>query len=204
MATPAAAPTPSHPTPRRSPLGAVAARRRSPLWRRTDTLRSRLRVLLVLALTAAAALSALLALGLYHGDRAAVARYRTTHHQVQAVALANATQKSSAVGGGFTVPVRWTTASGATHQAAAAADSTTVTGDQVTVWLDNTGQVTAPPTGAADSAATAVLLGSLTLTGSGTLILAGNAYTRARLNRTDLHNWDRDWEQTEPTWTRRK
>lgn len=204
MATPAAAPTPSHPAPRRSPLGAAVARRRSPLWRRTDTLRSRLCTLLVLGLTAVAALSALLALGLYQSDRATAARYLATHHEVQAVAVADATQKSGASAAGFTVQVRWTGATGTTHQAATNTDATTVTGDKVTVWLDSSDHVTPPPATAADSAATAILLGSLTLIGGATLILAGNAYTRARLNRTDLRNWDRDWEHTEPTWTRRK
>ncbi|MFC1432154.1 hypothetical protein ACEZDB_16015 [Streptacidiphilus sp. N1-3] len=204
MAAPAAAPTPSHPAPRRSPFGAALARRHNPLWRRTDTLRDRLRVLLVLALTATAAVSVLLALGLYQHDRAHALRYAATLHRTQAVALSDADQQSGGLGADFTALVRWTGPTGAERQARAAADPGTVTGDRVTVWLDRAGQVAAPPTSAADSSGRATLLGCLALTGGGALVLAGSALTRTCLNRVDLRNWDRAWAAAEPAWTGRK
>jgi len=204
MAAPAAAPTPSHPVPRRSPFGAALARRHNLLWRRTDTLRGRLRVLLVLAFTVTAALSTLIALGLYQGDRAHSLRHAATLHQARAVALTGADQQRGGTDAGFTALVRWTGPSGTQQRARAAVDPGTIAGDKVTVWLDRADRVAAPPTSAADSAGRATLFGCLALSGGGTLVLAGGSLARSRLNRTDLRNWDRDWEDTEPAWTQRK
>lgn len=204
MATPAAAPTPSQPAPHRSRLGARAARRHNPLWRRTDTLRGRLRVLLAITLATTAALSALLALGLYHDDRASALRYAATLHRTTAVALTDADQNHGGFGAGSTAVLSWTSPSGSRHQARAATAASTLTGDKVTVWLTRADQVVAPPTSVADSTGRAILLGSLTLLGSGTLVLAGGTLARSRLSRADLRNWELDWQHTEPTWTRRK
>jgi hypothetical protein len=204
MATPAAAPTPSHPAPRRSRFGAAAARRHNPLWRRTDSLRSRLRALLVLGLVASAGLSVLVALALYQDDRSASHRYAATLHQVQAVAVSDADQQHGGLGGDFSAVVRWTDPSGKAHQTRAAADPATLTGDKVAVWLDSTDQVAAPPTNVADSAGKAVVLGSLALVTAATLVSAMGSVARSRLNQADIRNWDREWEKTEPAWTRRK
>ncbi|MHA6758440.1 Rv1733c family protein [Streptacidiphilus sp. PAMC 29251] len=205
MAIPAAVPGPSHhPAQRRSGLSAFLAHRHNPLWRRTDTLRGRLRALVLLGLAVAAGLSALGALGLYQHDRGHAQRYAARLHQVPAVALTAANQRSVGVGAGFTALVRWTDASGRTHQAQASVDpGTTAAGDRVTVWLDHAQRVSAPPTTAADSTGRAILLGGLLLAGSGSLVLTAGTLARAQLNRTDLRNWDRDWQHIEPTWSRR-
>ena len=204
MATPAAAPTPSHPAPRRSRLGAVVGRRHNPLWRRTDTLRSRLRVLLALAVTATVALAALLALGFYHDDRASAVQQASALHRTQAVALTDADQDHGGYGANFTALLRWTDPSGATHQGRAAVDAATVAGTSVPVWLNSAGQVSAPPTTVADSTGKAILLGGLVLVSGGSLVLAGSSLARSRLSRADLRNWEREWKEIEPTWTRRK
>jgi hypothetical protein len=204
MATPAAAPTPSHPAPRRSPLARAAARRHNPLWRQTDTWRSRIRLLLVLGLTGAAALSALFALAHYQDNRTAAQRTAATLHQVRAVALSDADQLHPGLGSTFTAQVRWTAANGTVQQARAGVDATTATGDHVTVWLDHKGQATAAPTSASDSAANAILLGLLALSTSTIVLLAGDAFARARMANADLRRWDQDWERTAPGWTSRR
>lgn len=204
MATSAAAPTPSHPAPRRSRLGAAVARRHNPLWRRTDTLRSRLRVLLVLAVTATAALAALLAVGFYHQDRAAAQRQAAALHRTQAVALTDADQGHGGYGAGFSAVLRWTDPSGATRQGRAAVDAATVTGAGVPVWLDSADRPTAPPTTAADSTSMAILLGGLVLVTGASLVLAGASLARSRLGRADLRDWEREWNRIEPAWTRRR
>ena len=203
MATPATAPTPSpQPVPHRSRLGAAVARRRNPLWRRTDTLRARLRALLVLALAATAALSALAALGLYQGDRDHAHRYAAVHQRTRAVALTAADHSST--GSGFSALVRWTGPTGTGQRALATVDPGTVPGDRVTVWLDHADRVAAPPAGIGDSVGRAVLFGGLGLVGTGSLVLAGGSLARNRLNRVDARDWDRDWKDTEPAWSRRK
>ncbi|MFC1405522.1 MULTISPECIES: hypothetical protein [Streptacidiphilus] len=202
MATPAAAPTPAQPAPRRSRLGIALARRHNPLWRRTDALRARLRMLLIAALIVITALAALLALGLYRSDRAAAGRYAATLHRVQAVALADADQQHPVDGARFTAEVRWTDASGA-HQARAAAGATTLRGDPVTVWVDAAGSPSSAPRSEAYSTGKAAMVGSLVWISVTSGALAVATLRRRRLGQVDLERWTREWEDVEPVWTRR-
>ena len=202
MATPAAAPVPAQPAPRRSRLGIVLARRHNPLWRRTDVLRARLRILLTATLIAITALGALLALGLYRSDRAAAERYAATVHRVHAVALTDADQQHSVGGANFTAQVRWNDTAGP-HQARVAAVATTLKGDPVTVWVNAAGAPSSRPRTEAYSTAKAAMVGSLSWVGATSGALAAATLRRRRLSQTDLQGWAREWEDVEPVWTRR-
>lgn len=203
MATPAAAPVPAQPAPHRSRLGIALSRRHNPLWRRTDALRARLRIALIVALTAITAVGAVLALALYRSDRSAAEHYAATMHQVQAVALTDADQQHPVGGANFTAQVRWTDTAG-THQARVAADASTVKGNPVAVWLNAAGTPSTPPRSEADSAGKAVLIGILGWSGTATAALATAALGRRRLAQADLNRWEQEWQDTEPQWTRRR
>jgi hypothetical protein len=56
----------------------------------------------------------------------------------------------------------------------------------------------------ADSAATAALVSSLSLIGVASVVVAGGALARARLDRADQAAWDAEWEVYEPLWSRRR
>ena len=202
MATPAAAPIPAQPAPRRSRLGIALARRHNPLWRPTDALRARLRLLLTAALIAITALAALIALGLYRSDHAAAERYAATLHRVQAVALTDADQQHPVDGARFTAQVRWNDAAGA-HQALVAATATTLRGDPVTVWVDAAGAPSSPPRTVAYSAGKAAMVGSLGWVAATSGALAVATLRRRRLVQADLERWTQEWEDIEPVWTRR-
>jgi hypothetical protein len=180
------------------------ARRHNPLWRSTDSWRSRLRVLLVLCLAVAVGLSVLLAFAHYQVDRAGAQRVAATLHEVHAVALTDADRLHSLPDAVFTAEVRWTAPGGASQQARAGVKPTTAAGDRVTVWLDRNGHPATPPTSTADSAGNAAFLGLLVLIGSTSVLMAGGAFARARLASADMCHWEQDWQQVAPEWTGRK
>ena len=202
MATPAAAPTPAQPAPRRSRLAIVLARRHNALWRRTDALRARLRILTIATLIAITALGAVLALALYRGDRAAAERYAATLHRVQAVALTDADQQHPVGGANFTAQVRWNDTAGP-HQARVAAGATTLKGDPVTVWVNAAGTPSPAPRSEAYSAGKAAMVGSLSWVAVTSGALAAATLRRRRLGQVDLDRWAEEWEHIEPVWTRR-
>ncbi|MBC3841565.1 hypothetical protein GXW82_18690 [Streptacidiphilus sp. 4-A2] len=110
MATPAAAPDPRAPVPGPPAFGAGLARHRNPLWRRTDSLRWWLRVLLVLGMAAALLVALLIALLQYHATRAETLRHDAELRPVQAVVLSVPVAPPAplaSAGSGPTALVRW-------------------------------------------------------------------------------------------------
>jgi hypothetical protein len=148
-------------------------------------------------------MSALLALALFQGDRASVARYAAGLHRVEGVAVTDAGQPQTGAGTTYHAEVRWTDPAGATHRADAVVDATTTAGAKVTVWLDHADRPRTPPTGVVDSAGKAAFLGAVTLICAGAVVLGAGSAARTRLNRADLLEWDQEWELVEPAWTRR-
>ena len=119
MATPAATPTPPFPAGRRSRLDTALARRRNPLWRPSDSLRNRLRVLLVVGLLASVGLSVGFALAVYRGDRATALRRGAELHSVQAVLLTAPGRAPAAADSGAepTAVAGWSEPDGTVHRA---------------------------------------------------------------------------------------
>ncbi|MEY9964143.1 uncharacterized membrane protein YidH (DUF202 family) [Streptacidiphilus sp. MAP12-16] len=200
MAAPEAAPTPPFPTQRRSRLGAARARHRSPLRRRNDTLRTWLRTSMVLGLLTAASLSALIGLLSYQTHRATAVRHEGQLHKVQALALTDATRSQ---GNATAARIRYTDLVGAVHEARLTVPATTAQGDRFPLWLNDRNQASTPPDSLADSASAAVCLGVLTLIGTAIVIVAAQTLARARLERTNLRHWEREWLQIEPAWSHR-
>ena len=204
MATPAATPIPSFPAGRRSRLGTALARRRNPLWRPSDSLRSRLRVLFVVGLLASVGLSAGFALALYRDDRAAALRQDAQLHSVQAVVL-TAPDKAPASDPGedSAAQVRWSEPSGAVRQASVSVPDTATVGTRVQLWLDTAGKVSAAPVAAGDSATSAAFLGILLLLGSAGFVTGAHGALRTWADRTDEHHWEQHWRLLEPVWSQR-
>ncbi len=204
MASTESAPVPPRPRRKLSRLAGVSARRHSPLRRTSDTLRFWLRTLLVLGLVAVAAVSAAVGLADYHHERAAAALEAARLHRVQAVATTDAAQPTGpAVGyADATATVRWTYPADVPHQESASVPSGTVSGQQVTLWLDTAGRPADPPASPALSADNADFLAASCWIGfSGTLI-AGVALGQRLVNNADLRRWEQEWKRVEPQWTR--
>jgi hypothetical protein len=162
VTTPSATPTPPFPEHRRSRLGTALDLRRNPLWRPSDSLRSRLRVLLVIGLLASVGLSTgFAALARYRDDRAAELRRDAHLHSVQAVILtAPGRAPANDPAAGATAQVRWDGQGGTVHQATLAVPESAAVGARIQLWLDSTGKVGAAPVTAEASAAWAAFLDS--------------------------------------------
>lgn len=184
----------------------MSERRGNPLLRRTDRQRGRLRVLLVLGLVAAVALAALVGVFSYRSERLAARHEAVGLRQVQAVELSDAVPSAPGISPGYTARVRWSdpTGAGTVRQAVAAVPATGTVGSRVPVWVDAAGQVRSAPAPAGVSAADSVFFGSVAL-----VVLAPSAVIAwyladGRLDRIDQRNWEREWQQVEPEWTRRR
>ncbi|MEY9968272.1 hypothetical protein ABIA33_006356 [Streptacidiphilus sp. MAP12-16] len=204
MATPAATPTPPFPARWQSRLGTALALRRNPLWRYSDSLRSRLRVGLVLGLLAAVGLSAFFALHQYRQDRANELRRDAHLHSVQALVLtAPATPPAASAYAGVTAQVRWSELSGASHGASVTVPDNATVGARVPLWVDTADQISAPPVTAGDSATSAAYLALLLAAGSVAVLLAIHRVVRGWVDRTDVAHWEQDWRLFEPAWSHR-
>jgi hypothetical protein len=198
-----ATPTPL-PAGRRSRVGSVLARRRNPLWRPSDSLRRRLRILFVVGLLTSMGLSAAFALTLYREDRTAALRRDAQLHSVQAVVL-KAPGKAPAddADARSSVPVRWTAPGGVTHEVSAEVPDSATVGTRLQLWLDSAGQVGGPPVSAGESAISVAYLGLLLLLGTTGLVTGAHGALRAWADRTDEHHWGQDWRLFEPRWSQR-
>jgi len=204
MATPAATPTPPFPAGRRSRLGNALARRRNPLWRPSDSLRSRLRALIVIGLLASVGVSAGFALALYRDDRAAALRRDAQLHSVQAVLVtAPSRAPASDPDAQSAARVRWSAPGGTAREASVDVWDGAVVGNRIQLWLDATGKVSAAPVTAGDSVTSAAYLGVLCLLCSLGLVTSADSAVRAWADRTDENHWERDWRLFEPVWSHR-
>ncbi|MEY9875595.1 hypothetical protein ABH931_005099 [Streptacidiphilus sp. MAP12-33] len=200
MATPAAAPRPSVPAPRRSRLALARARHRSLLRRRTDRWRTALVQLQVLAAVAAAALCALIGLSTYQQGHAHAVQQVQRLRPVQAKVLG---RPYAAGVGGEVAEIHWTGTDGKAHQGVAGVPASSGVGDNVGIWLDSSGNPAPAPASSQDVIGTAVLTGTLCVLGAWGLVLSAGSVARFRLDRHDETAWDAEWQVYEPLWTRR-
>ncbi|MBF9067028.1 Rv1733c family protein [Streptacidiphilus fuscans] len=216
MATPAAAPRPSAPAPRRSRLARLGrlvslvglvdlARglpgRPSVLRRRTDTWRSVLLELRILGVLAALAVGALVGMSVYQQGRAHALEQARNLRPVQARIVS---RPSPTGDGGDVAQVTWTASDGTVQQAVTGVPAADGVGDHVGIWLDASGQPVAAPTSVVNIAGTAVLVGLLVTVGAGVVVESAGALARWHLDRRDEETWETEWQVVEPVWSRRR
>ena len=198
-----ATPTP-FPAGRRSGVGSALARRRNPLWRPSDSLRRRLRILFVVGLLTSVGLSAAFALTLYREDRTAALRRDAQLDSVQAVVLkAPGRAPADDLDARSSVPVRWTAPGGVTHEVSAEVPDSATVGTRIQLWVDSTGKVSGPPVSAGESAVSVAYLGLLLLLGTTGFVTAAHGALRTWVDRTDERHWGQDWWLFEPMWSQR-
>jgi hypothetical protein len=202
MATPEAVPNAPRPAGGRPRAASRLVQYRNPLWRGSDSARSLLRALYVLALGCAAVLCVLVALHQYQADRAETARYQARLHEVHAVALSDAVE--TGINAPYRVEVRWTDASGATHEGPTVAPNTTVKGSTVRVWLTAADRPAAVPATVGETASDAAAVGLILLASSALLLTTAHAVLRVLADRADLYRWEREWQLVEPAWSHRR
>jgi hypothetical protein len=133
---------------------------------------------------------------------------RTQHadrHRVTATLLARAPFPVAGAGSpAFKTPVlaQWRTAQGPLRSGVITAAPGTAAGSTVTIWTDNSGNLTRPPIRHADAVAS--------VWGSVFLVLALFAATAAgvtalihrRFDRRRFEQWEQEWTLVEPDWSR--
>ncbi|MEU1573432.1 hypothetical protein ABZ519_20175 [Streptomyces collinus] len=150
--------------------------------------------------------------GLYAGLAAADAvqrsaeRQRTERREVSAVLVEDAKDKAPARAAGNTrvwPTVRWTAPDGSTRTDEARVPATSRAGDRVSVWIDTSGDLTAPPLTDGQARSHAAAGGLLIATGAGGIALAAVSVARFHLNQRRMRQWAVEWEHIDTRWGRK-
>ena len=100
------------------------------------------------------------------------------------------------------VAARWALPDGTFREAPVTADLGASAGEGVTVWLDESDALVAPPVTPADATSTGVGVGVGVWLIAVTLLAAGYLLARHLLDRARRAAWDREWERVGQDWTR--
>jgi hypothetical protein len=178
---------------------------RSPLRRRVDRVEALLRLGTVMLALLMIPVAVGLGTAVRDASEHAAAERRAELQQVRAQALEDAFAGTSVVPGQISWPIRvaWQDAQGVERQGIAEGPVGTRAGADVTIWLDPTGRIVAPPRQPGDSTALgvsaglgAVIVSWLAL--SGLFVLA-----RRPLDRRRADDVDREWAEVSRRWTGR-
>ncbi|QYX75914.1 Rv1733c family protein [Streptomyces akebiae] len=153
-----------------------------------------------------------LAGGLYAGLAGADAvqrsadRQRTERREVPAALVEDAKGQVPARAAGdprVWATVRWTAPDGSARTGKARVPATSPAGEQVTVWIDKSGHLTAPPLTDGQARSHAAAGGLLVAVGAGGIVLAAVSVARFHLNQRRMRQWAVEWERIDTRWGRK-
>ncbi len=135
---------------------------------------------------------------------AAADRQRAALHEVTAKTLEGTELDAPTAPGEVMsrVQVGYVDQHGVSHEGLTSVLIGTKAGVDVPVWLDQSGQMVAPPRSPSDSAAMGSMIGLLTITGSWLLIWVAFRLARIPLDRRRARAWDSEWRYVATRWTR--
>ncbi|GAA3475851.1 Rv1733c family protein [Streptomyces yanii] len=181
-------------------------RRRNPLQRTADRVRSRwLAASVVFALVA---VFCGVAVGIKVWDADSVtAQHEARHrHQVTATTVSKAEGRLPARFAGAseaTARAFWEYPASVPHTDTIAVTPNTPVGRTVTLWVDDSGRMSTAPHSRGDRALQAAAAGACAM---GVVALSAGLVVRLRLRRVEtrsLAHWDEEWERVEPRWSGR-
>ncbi|MGW1200304.1 Rv1733c family protein [Streptomyces sp. NPDC002536] len=196
-----------HSAPGSGPAGHGPGGGEDTLWRPSDRLQARLNAcltaLLLLALpTAAPAVGR----AVYDAQLHTVRAQAADRHQVtgRLTAHPQGTPQSLSVTGVRLddAPVSWTDAAGRKHTSTAKVATGTPTGASVRIWVDRSGSVTDPPMPVESAVLTGWVAGGMTASALIVLSLGARAAVAALLDRRRYAQWEAEWTELEPKWSR--
>ncbi|GAA4552797.1 Rv1733c family protein [Pseudonocardia xishanensis] len=139
-----------------------------------------------------------------HGDVVERARTETVGRtEVTAVVTESALFSAGPGTTWVTVPVRWTSADGAVHEATAVEPAPVLAGTPVAVWVDGAGAVVPTPVQADDATPVAITAGFSVLVFGVAAVLLLHRLLDGVLLRMAGREWDREWRSVGPRWTGR-
>ncbi len=166
---------------------------RPPLARATDRIQA-WAVITGMALLVAAAYPALSVGHLGYAVRAREIAVEAAHrHPVEATALDDSVIDPAEVDSTsttFLAPVRWTTRGGV-HDTTAKVDGPVRTGDTVRIWLDDQGELTAPPLTDEDARVDALATTALVWLTMAAIVIGALLGLRSTIGRARDRSWDR-------------
>jgi hypothetical protein len=179
--------------------------RRNPLRRRCDVLE---------AWTGAAAAVLIAAGAPAAGAATAIAvedselRQSQGTHQATAVLTENAGKAvenpyTGSIGKVLTT-VRWTAPDGSARTGEARVEPGSRAGSTTRVWLDGNGDLQQNRLTPEQAEAQGVVFGTVAAAGACALVLGGRWAVRVRIDRHRAAAWDREWEETGPSWGHRR
>ncbi|GHD86280.1 Rv1733c family protein [Streptomyces naganishii] len=99
--------------------------------------------------------------------------------------------------------VRWTGQDGTPHTGQARVRPGSAVGTPVTVWTDSGGRLVTRPATAAQAHTRAVMIGALVGVSAAAVPFVAGRVVRGRLERRRLDQWDTEWTDFGPTWSRK-
>jgi hypothetical protein len=197
--------------PRRVRLARALGLDHNPLRRRTDRVLAWFRIAMVAVFLAGGPLAATAAGNWMHGAAVSEARVQAAaKHSTGAVLLQRSPLLPPPIVGmlraGSQTPVlaRWKGADGAARTGEVLARPGLAAGSPVTIWLSDSGQLTAPPLQPDQITERTVATALLALAVLALLVLAVLRLARAIADRRRLAAWDAAWTAVAPEWTRRR
>lgn len=169
---------------------------RNPLRRGVDRIESMIVLIVVLAGLLMVPAGVALGGAVRGASEHAAAQRRAALTEVPARTLADSEQIPAGLGQVLSrVHVGWTDANGVVHEGWTLVSIGVRSGTDMTIWLDQSGAIVAPPSPPDDSAALGGAVG-LTAVLAGWMLLAGlNRLALVPLNRRRSRDWEREWEQ---------
>ncbi|TKA09454.1 Rv1733c family protein [Actinacidiphila oryziradicis] len=175
--------------------------RHNPLRRRSDVAEAWVvlttAVLMAVGVPLAGALSAA---GVGH----ALLSQRQNRHRTSAVLTEDA---EHVVSGAYVLAratVRWTASNGTVRTAKTQVTSGSKAGTKTVIWTDGQGRLTDEPPTSGQAYAQSVLAGALAAGSVTVLLLGGREVLRLRLDRDRTAEWEREWAQIGPEWSKRR
>lgn len=100
------------------------------------------------------------------------------------------------------VPARWTDRAGLEHTDPVVVTESARAGTEVVVWIDATGEITAPPTHRVNAVAGGIVSAIGVLCVGTTVLVATWVAVRGVTGRLNSRRWEREWARVEPLWRR--
>jgi hypothetical protein len=177
---------------------------KNPLRRRSDRIEA---VVLWCGLVVALLLipvAAAVGTGVGNASAESAARQRAVLHEVKATTLQDtANAVPSAPGDVLSrAMVSYVDANGVAREGMTSVVIGTKAGDEVTIWLDRSGNIVPTPRSGADSSTFGGTVGFLTLTGSWLLLWGLVRLARVPLDRRRAYDWESEWRSVAPRWLR--
>lgn len=177
--------------------------------RRSDRIEGRLTVVLVVVFVVMAPLLGLWAANMaYQSEKGQDDRVRLHLARVEAVLLDDAAEPGPTESSEFPADVRvararWLTAAGAEHVRTVQVAGEHAAGDRIAVWIDRDGELVTPPK-RPNPGTQAALATTVAVLGLLCVLVLTRASVRVTLDRRRIREWQDEWSDIGPRWTRHR